>query len=221
MAIQAGFKMKSFGLPKSRILSVVIVCFAAVSCVEETPCDDQRVVVTDIDETLTTGDEEWMMQLFDETHDPAMRPDANTLMNWYADNGYAIVYITARGEDLLLPDYTPAREATQNWLVAHEFPYEEGNLYLGEGALITGDEAIAYKAGVIEALIEEGWTVDYAYGNAETDIEAFFQAGIGTDRIYLVGELAGTMGVEPLIDDEAYTQHIEDHLPNVPSAHCD
>lgn len=194
---------------------------SAASCGEETPCDDQRVVVTDIDETLTTLDEEWMAQLFDENHDPAMRPGANTLMNWYADNGYAIVYITARGDELLLPDYTPAREATQDWLVAHGFPYEEGNLYLGQGAIISGDEAVEYKAGVIETLIAEGWTVDYAYGNAETDIEAFLQAGIPADRIYLVGELAGAMDVEPLHDAAAYTQHIEDHLPGVPSAMCE
>lgn len=213
--------MESSSSPKSWIFCITVFCIAVPSCVEETPCDDQRAVVTDIDETLTTGDVEWILQLTNGTHDPAIRPDANTMITWYVDNGYTIFYVTARGEELSLPDGTPAREATRDWLVAHGFPYGEGNLFLAEGNFVTGDEAVEYKAGVIEALVEEGWTVDYAYGNAETDIEAFLQAGISADRIYLVGELAGTMGVEPITDDEAYTQHIEDHLPGVPSALCD
>jgi len=178
-------------------------------------------VVTDIDETLTTSDLEWLFELMDEDHDPAMRPDANTLMTWYADNGYRVFYVTARGQDLQLPDLTPARDATEAWLVEHGFPYEEGSLYLAEGTYVTGDDAVEYKAGVINDLVAEGWTMAYAYGNADTDIEAFLEAGIPNDRIYLVGELAGTMDVEPLPDDEAYTQHMADHLPDVSPAQCE
>src|SRR4051812_10555050 len=40
----------------------------------------RAAVVTDIDETLTTDDNEFLYQIADPSYDPAMRPDADTLM---------------------------------------------------------------------------------------------------------------------------------------------
>ena len=55
-------------------------------------------MITDIDETLTTSDAEWLMQIIDPSHDPAMRPDANTVMQANDEAGYSVFYVTARGE---------------------------------------------------------------------------------------------------------------------------
>ncbi len=55
------------------------------------------LLVTDIDETLTTLDSEFLAQLADPTYVPEMRPDANTLMQGYYALGYRILYVTARG----------------------------------------------------------------------------------------------------------------------------
>jgi hypothetical protein len=45
-----------------------------------------------------------------------------------------------------------------------------------------------------------------AYGNAESDIQAYHDVAIPT--IWLVGALAGTMGVDGIPDDEAYEAHL-------------
>jgi phosphatidate phosphatase PAH1 len=190
-------------------------------CSSEEPCEPRRVVVTDIDETLTTGDGEWVLQIVNPDHDPAMRPDADRLMKAYFDRGYRVVYITARGDEVELTDGTSAFDATRDWLVDHGFPYAEEDLFLFPGLMGEDEETVAYKAGVIEQLVEEGWTVDYAYGNADTDIEAFLRAGVPNERVFLVGRLAGTLEVEPITDEEAFTDHIEEHLPAVEDAACD
>jgi len=180
-----------------------------------------QAVFTDIDETLTTSDDEWLAQLMDPEHDPAMRPAADTLITGYADLGYAIYYVTARGESITLGDGRTAREATADWLEAHDFPLAEGALYLAPGMHLYEQETIAYKQGVLEDLGDDGWIAEYAYGNAETDILAFQAAGVPDERIFLVGELAGTMGVEPIPDEDAFVTHVDQHLPMVAEASCE
>jgi hypothetical protein len=187
----------------------------------EEPCVPQAAVYTDIDETLTTDDHEWLEQLLDASYDPAMRPDADVLMTGYADLGYGVWYITARGEDVDLDDGRTAREATLDWLVLHGFPATDERLFLAPGVGASGDAAVAYKAGVIAARSADGWTASWAYGNAESDIDAFLQAGMPEDRVFLVGELAGTLGVRPVPDEEAFEQHVADHLPTVEAAICE
>ena len=175
-----------------------------LGCPEPEPCVPMQAVFTDIDETLTTADQEWIDQLLDASHDPAMRPDAEGVMGAYADLGYGVFYVTARGDGATLDDGRTAREATLDWLEDHGFPVSDDRVFLAEGPAA-----------------DQGWEAAWAYGNAETDIEAFIEAGIAADRTFLVGELAGTMGVQPLPDEEAYTEHLADHLPTVEEASCD
>lgn len=180
------------------------------------PSETGLAVATDIDETLTTDDLEWIHQIADPDYDPEMRPDADTLMQGWSRRGYRVIYITARGEDLGLVDGTSAREATDAWLGAHDFPYSDEDVYLADGIGAFGDDAVAYKAGVLSDLAAAGLSVVYAYGNADTDIEAFQAAGIPDDHIFLVGSLAGTMGVEGIPDEDAYTAHVADFLADQP-----
>jgi len=174
--------------------------------------ETSQVVVTDIDETLTTSDTEWLDQVSDPTHDPALRPDANTMMQAYADLGFQIVYITARGQDMTLSDGRNSTEATEDWLNDHDFPLQAGNLFLAEGVGALGSSAVDYKSGVIADLEADGLVMAWAYGNADSDIEAFQLAGIPDNQIFLVGELAGEMGVEPIVDADAYTNHIVEQV---------
>lgn len=183
-------------------------------------CAPGEVVVTDIDETLTTSDAEWLKQLVnDPTHDPAMRPDANTLLHEYADRGYAIAYVTARGENLTLTDGTTAREATEEWLLAHGFPHDPALLFLAESTVF-GAAAASYKTDVVRQLSEDGLSTVWAYGNAESDIEGFRNAGVPDARIFLVGVLAGTLGVNPIPDEDAFTAHVQAHMNDVERAAC-
>lgn len=174
-----------------------------------------HALVTDIDETLTTLDSEYAKQIVDPSHDPEMRPDANTLMHAYADLGYGIFYVTARGDDVSLSDGTPARDATIDWLTAHDFPLADDHVFLFDGLTVSGEDTRAYKADVLATLADDGWEFDYGYGNATTDIEAWQDGGIADDHIFLVGKLAGEMGVEPVPTEDAYTAHMATQMPNV------
>ena len=184
------------------------------------PCVSWRAVVTDIDETLTTNDEEWLSQMSDASHDPAMRPEADALMRGYDELGYGVFYVTARGDEFTLSDGRSAFEGTRDWLVAHGFPVHEERIFLSEGFGVLGEDAEAYKIEVLEGLGAEGWGFDWAYGNADSDIAAFQGAGIPDDRIFLVGELAGQLGVQPILDEEAYAAHLEAQLPSVEPTEC-
>ena len=204
--------------PASLLLAPALLL---LGCPQPEPCVPMSAVYTDIDETLTTDDHEWLEQLFDAGHDPAMRPDAEAVMSAYAELGYAVIYVTARGEGTVLDDDRTARQATLDWLLQHGFPASDERLFLADGGGAWGDDAVDYKAGVLDRLSEDGWEAAWAYGNAETDIEAFLRAGIPSDQIFLVGELAGTMDVRPIPDEEAFAQHRADHLPTVEEASCE
>jgi hypothetical protein len=186
----------------------------------DAPCVVRMAVVTDIDGTLTTGDAEWLAQIAWPAHDPAMRPDANTLLQDYAALGYEVFYITARGSGLFLLDGTSARDATAAWLQAHDFPYDPDNLFLSDGVGAWGTSAADYKAGILADLQASGWRFIYAYGNADTDIEAFLTAGITPTNIFFVAGDAASMGVSGIAGADAYTQHIADYMPTVPAATC-
>ena len=154
-------------------------------------------------------------QVADPEYDPEIRPDAKTLMNAYSDLGYTIVYLTGRGEDLELLDGTSARDATEAWLSLHGFPWVDENVFLADTDLgLSGEEAHVYKAEVLTTLVGEGWNFVYGYGNAEADIEAYQDVAI--PNIFLVGELAGTMDVGAIPDDEAYTAHMDAWMSGVP-----
>ena len=178
--------------------------------------DTRAAIVTDIDETLTTSDGEWLTQIVDPFHDPAMRPDANTVMQGYLALGYRVFYLTARGRGLRLLDGTPAQDATEDWLDAHGFPYTSDGVFLADGLGAFGNSAADYKIDILADLQADGFEFAYAYGNADTDIEAFQAVGIPDTNIFLVGKLAGQMGVVGLTDQEAYT----DHLPYVAAQGC-
>lgn len=176
----------------------------------------RTAIVTDIDETLTTSDSEFLKQIALPSYDPEMRPDANTLMNTYHDLGYRIFYVTARGDDLFLLDGTSATDATTNWLSDHNFPFDPADVFLADGIGAFSDSAAEFKIGILEQLQSYGFEMVYAYGNADTDIDAFKAVGIPDDHIFLVGKLAGQMGVEPIIDADAYTNHLATFVPTVP-----
>jgi len=192
----------------------------ATGCEDPGPCEPRWAVVTDIDETLTTQDGEYLQQFTDPTHDPAERPDAAELMHAYADLGYTIIYITARAANLDLPDGRSATEATLDWLEGHDFPFAPEDLYLAETTGI-GSATVEYKAGVLADREADGWSFAYAYGNADTDIDAFREGGISDEVIFHVGRTAGEIdGVETIPIDEAFTQHMADHMASVIEPAC-
>lgn len=161
-----------------------------------------NIIVTDIDGTLTASDNELIEQLVDETDVPAMKIAADTLIQTWAEKGYPIVYLTARPHEL---DHD-----TRTWLDMLGFP---------PGPVITengNQPADEYKTRWLERLIDDfGWVPVAAYGNADTDIAAYANAGIALDRTFIIGPEAGNGGTVAIPNDD-YTQHITDFVEMQP-----
>ncbi len=161
-----------------------------------------KFVVMDIDGTLTSNDGELINQLVDETYVPAMKTAADLLAQTWAAKGYQLVYLTARPHELDIE--------TRGWLDLLGFP---------AGALITengGEQADEYKTLWLQRLIQTfGWVPVAAYGNADTDITAYANAGIALDRTFIIGPNAG-MGGTVAIPNDDYTAHIADFVTAQP-----
>jgi phosphatidate phosphatase PAH1 len=177
--------------------------------------DSKLAIVTDIDETLTTADEEFFpMQTSDGNYDPKERESASELMQGYAERGYFIVYLTARPENLTLAvTDESARQATGRWLREHEFPLERSQLVLAD-SFVFGETARVYKAAALQTLEGESFTFDYAYGNADSDVHAYADAAIPKEVTFIIGELAGFEGTVA-VAGEGWTAHAAEQLPKV------
>lgn len=183
-------------------------------CVSELPA-----IVTDIDETLTISDAEFLMQLGDSTYDPVEREGGAEMITAYVDLGYRIMYLTARAESLSATDSgETSRELTERWLMEHGYPLAEDTteVVLSE-VLVLGESARTYKAEAIAALQADGWRFDYAYGNATSDIDAYADAGISLDVTFIIGEHAGEGGTVA-VEGEGWVDHTAAFLPMVPMA---
>ncbi|MEO8844051.1 MAG: hypothetical protein ABI591_11420 [Kofleriaceae bacterium] len=153
-----------------------------------------KVVITDIDGTLTTDDSQSLMQIPDATYVPLMMGAANTMLQAWDAKKYPIIYLTARPRVL--------REESRVWLRDESFP---------TGPLITAndvEEASAYKTLWLQRLITTfGWVPVAAYGNATTDVTAYENVGIAKDITFIVGPLGGTGGTVA-IPNMDFTAHI-------------
>jgi LNS2-like protein (lipin/Ned1/Smp2) len=162
-----------------------------------------KVIVTDIDGTLTTDDSEIIKQVADDTYVPAMITAADRMLQAWAMKGYTVVYMTARTHVL--------RPESRGWLADLGFP--DGPMITKNGGL-TDD---VYKTLWMKRLIDDfQWNVVAAYGNADTDITAYANAGVPKDHTFIVGPLAGKAGTMP-IPNMDYTQHIASFVAAQPA----
>jgi phosphatidate phosphatase PAH1 len=126
------------------------------------------VVLTDVDGTLTTSETEEFFDLLSGTL-PEVRPGAPEALQALAAKGYHPIYLTAR------PEFLGTR--------THEFVRERGlppgivhtSLFF-DGAL--GSEAVTFKTGELAAFAARGLVPTFAFGNTESDGEAYENAGI-------------------------------------------
>ena len=162
-----------------------------------------KVVVADIDGTLTSSDNEEFMQIGDETYTPVMMGAADKLTQTWAMKGYTVIYLTARPSVF--------RNETRNWL---------RDLMFSAGPLVTAptvEDAAIYKTLWLKRMIDTfGWQVVAAYGNADTDIIAYNNAGIPKAQTFIVGPLAGNSGTVA-IPNMDYTDHIATYVTAQPN----
>jgi hypothetical protein len=178
--------------------------------------DELHAIVSDIDETLTTADAEFLMQLLDSTYDPLEREDSAELINDYHSRGYTVVYLTARSEAQTSMDdaMIPARDLTFDWLETHGFPVDENTQLLMAPNFVFGDDAAAFKGQALLDLQADGFMFDYAYGNATSDIDAYEIAGIPKDVTFIIGPEAGVDGTVAIAGED-WVAHRGEHIPTV------
>jgi hypothetical protein len=161
-----------------------------------------KVVVTDIDATLTLDDNEELMEIPDDTYVPLMMGSANLLMQAWDAKHYPIIYLTARPHVL--------RPETRGWLRDKSFP---------AGPLITAvdvEEPSAYKTLWLKRMVQMfGWVPVAAYGNADTDVTAYANVGIAKDITFIVGPLGGDGGTVA-IPNMDFGAHIASFVANQP-----
>lgn len=124
------------------------------------------VIVSDIDGTLTTYETEEFVALAAGSL-PAMQKDAANLFNIYASKGYNIFYMTAR------PEWLGAR--TRAFFQQYGFPRGIVHTTLTKSGAL-GSEAATYKTNELAMIAKKGLVPSYAFGNTESDAEAYFNA---------------------------------------------
>lgn len=160
-----------------------------------------KAIVFDVDETLTTGNGELIEQLvLDDA--PEMREDADDIVNAWARAGWFVAYVTGRPHQLT--------DITRKWLTANGFP--QGLVRTSEslGVAMNGAATQRYKEGVLKELKTVGLDVEYAYGNAVTDICAYARASIDPMKTFILGPHAGVgcRGGKPTVALASYTEQL-------------
>lgn len=155
----------------------------------------RKTVLFDIDATLTINDFEAVGDYLNVSTARAFAY-APEVVNLYRSDGYQVIFLTAR-------PYWVAKD-TREWYVRKGFPVAT----LTHFALSNAESlaALNYKKAYLKLLVETvGLDLMRAYGNAQTDIDAYQAAGIPLEEIFIIGSNAGTGGTQPIVTD--YTDH--------------
>ncbi len=161
------------------------------------------IIVSDVDGTLTTQETEEFTALLSGQL-PNANPDSAAVLTALAKQGYRVFYLTAR------PEFLGRR--TREFLEAHDYPLGLVHTTLSFGGA-TGSAAVAYKSGELEAIAARGLVPSWAFGNTDSDAEAFAGASVpeddhrvmfqftddafGSRRIEAYGELLAEIAADP------------------------
>ena len=132
--------------------------------------------LSDIDGTLTTFEFERAIDLLLDTV-PDINAGAVDAFNVLVERGYRPMYLTAR------PEFLAKR--TDEFLVERGLP--PGIVRTTQSATgALGDAAVEYKSEQLAILAERGLVPAFAFGNTDSDSEAYEAAGIELDRRFFV-----------------------------------
>ncbi len=167
-----------------------------------------KVIVTDIDGTLTVDDNELLKQVMGEPlYEPKANRSSSEMLNAWAQKGYQVAYLSARPHNL--------RGISRVWLHSMGAPF--GPMRTAD-TFVHGESARTYKAQFLERVQSElGWEIVAVYGNADSDIQAYEDAGIPKGVTFIVGELAGQNGTVAIGNND-YTEHVATYVGAQPDA---
>ncbi|MDX2089155.1 MAG: hypothetical protein SFX73_14960 [Kofleriaceae bacterium] len=133
----------------------------------------QRVLVSDIDGTLTESENEYPVALATGT-DTDVHPHAAEAFRDAAAKGIVPIYISARGDRFT--------QDTRDWLAANGFP--RGPIHLPRSIVtIPGEDTIAFKTAALDLV--EPFELVAGIGNRATDVAAYKDAGLPPGRILI------------------------------------
>lgn len=159
-----------------------------------------KLAVFDIDGTLTIGDGEIITYMLNKAYVPEVRANAASITNILYDADYEIVYLTGRIYWFM--------ETTRDWL--QEQGFAPGTIVLSQSkwdSLPTTSGVGAYKARYLQQYLNSGFQINYAYGNAATDIYAYEKAGLSKSSTYILGGNGGKKNTVALGQD--FTIHLQ------------
>ncbi|KAL3118485.1 hypothetical protein niasHT_000250 [Heterodera trifolii] len=125
--------------------------------------------------------------------DPRLRPGAVDVVRFWQQQGFLIIYLTAR------PDMQ--QRLVSAWLATHNFP--QGLLFFTPSL---STEPLRQKTQHIKHLLDMGICIHAAYGSAK-DIPVYSNAGLDSERIFKVGghRRRGCVSL-----DDGYCYHLHD-----------
>jgi hypothetical protein len=145
-----------------------------------------RLIVTDIDGTMTQSDRELFEQMYDGSHVPVPYPGAVDLTLAHRERGYLVFYLTGR-------PYWLTRH-TRDWL--RDLGFSPGPLRVtdSESQSVPSESGVGdFKKGVLTAH-QTSFDFDFAYGNATTDIYGYLGAGFPPEDVWIIGDHGGEQG---------------------------
>jgi hypothetical protein len=146
----------------------------ATQWIEVVPAD-ARVVVSDVDGTLTESENAAFLSLLTGPP-PAANPGGADVLRTLVGRGYHVMYLTARPEWL--------EPGTHSWLTLRGFPRGIVHTTLGLTGAI-GTAAADFKVSELGALRARfGRAPDYGFGNTDSDVTAYNSTGVASRFYY-------------------------------------
>lgn len=161
---------------------------------------DRKTVVFDIDGTLTINDFEAVKDYIG-IGDATDFSSASDLVELYKSRGYQIIYLTAR-------PYWLVKE-TREWFNKKGYPDTIVHATMDNNDTINQTATQQYKKDYLQYL-KNSVKVNFAaaYGNSSGDIAAYKDAGIPDSKIFIIGNLGGSDGTVPIINN--YDSHFNE-----------
>jgi len=158
---------QQLGIGRHRIYMVVAGDLSGTEQYIEVVPQGTVYFATDVDGTLTAKENEEYSAILTGTVSDA-NPDAGKALSLLASKGYRPLYLTAR------PEFLVGR--TREFVSVKGFPLGLVHTTLALGA--TGGAAVTFKKTELNELTNRGFKVAWAFGNTDSDAEAFFVANI-------------------------------------------
>ncbi len=152
-----------------------------------------HLAITDIDGTMTSSDFELFQQILDGAYVPKAYPGAVELTRAHEKLGHVVVFLTGRPAGLTFK--------TREWLA--NLGFAVGPLHVTDSAgqvLPTESGVGTFKKDFLHGLLDKGFIIDLAYGNATTDVFAYLGIGLPPERVWIIGSNAGSMGTNAVTD---------------------